>query len=140
MPTVTMMMILGTRSRDVPLGAPVLPRRLRPREGSRWGPSSGPSAKPFLSGCDLDFSLLSMDSDGGVQAEAAWSVPWAEGAGCKHCLGDTSSSCRAVAAALISWVSIMLLQSVLRSISLHTNQGLQNLAVTSYGSGSGPMG
>lgn len=54
----------------MPLGAPVLPRRLRPREGSRWGPSSGPSAKPFLSGCDLDFSLLSMDSDCGVQAEA----------------------------------------------------------------------
>lgn len=25
---------------------------------------------PFLSGCDLDFSLLSMDSDCGVQAEA----------------------------------------------------------------------
>lgn len=47
MPTVTTMMILGMRSRDVALGAPVLPRRLRPREGSRWGPSSGPSAKPI---------------------------------------------------------------------------------------------
>lgn len=42
MPTVTMMMILGMRSRDVPLGAPVLPRRLRPREGSSGGPAVAP--------------------------------------------------------------------------------------------------
>lgn len=62
---------------------------------------------PFLSGCDLDFSLLSMDWVRSTSRSCAWSVPWAEGAGCRHCLGDTRSSCQAVAAALISRVSIM---------------------------------
>lgn len=44
----------------------------------------------------------------------------AKGAGCRQCLGDTRSSCRAIAAALISRVSNhVLLHSILRSISLH---------------------
>lgn len=59
MPTVTTMMILGMRSRDVLLReAPVLPCRLRPKGGEQWGPSSGPSAKTYHRGWGKQTRLL----------------------------------------------------------------------------------
>jgi hypothetical protein len=51
MPTVMMMMILGMRSRDGLLYCPCnCPAVSGQREGSKWGPSSGPSAKTYSQG------------------------------------------------------------------------------------------
>lgn len=82
----------------------------------------------FLIGCDLDFSLLSMYAGCGGQAEVVhgacpgllWLFGRAEGMGCRWCLGNGSifqlcSGCSFDFPGL----NDVLLQSILRSISLH---------------------
>lgn len=50
MPTATMMMILGTRSRDVLLQCPILPCRLRPKGGEQVGTWEWPLSKNLSPG------------------------------------------------------------------------------------------
>lgn len=79
--------------------------------------------------CAWSFPLSFFDSSGRAKGVV----------GCKQCLGNARSSCHAIAAALISLVSIVCYFNQYRVPSAFTNQGLlQYLAMifVSYGGGS----
>lgn len=96
----------------------------------------------FLTGCHLDFPLLSLSSLACTQklcmalALAASTLRAGRGGGCRQCLCNTRASCRALAAALMAHLNRVLLGSVLRSISLHP-PGTANLEVMSVSYGAG---